>query len=167
MLNATNIIIRTASTAALLGALALAGTSYAAQSGGGTTANPSAPATHAAMKDRRPVDRVEMRIKELHSQLKITAAQEAEWGEVAGVMRENANAMQALVDERAASAKTMTAVDDLHSYQKISDAHEDGLKKFIPAFEKLYDTMSEAQKKNADAIFRNQHGRASHRAAQK
>jgi hypothetical protein len=122
-------------------------------------------AARTAMKDKRPVDYVELRIKELHSQLKITAAQEAQWSEVTRVMRENANAMQSLVDQRAASAKSMSAVDDLRSYQKISDAHEDGLKKFIPAFEKLYDTMSDAQKKNADAVFRNHQSRAGNRTA--
>jgi hypothetical protein len=167
MLKSTNPIIRAASTAAFLGALALAGTSYAAQSDGAAAANPPTPAPHAAMKDHRPVDRVEIRIKDLHSQLKITAAQEPQWSEVTKVMRDNANAMQSLVDDRAANAKSMNAVDDLRSYQKISDAHEDGLKKFIPPFEKLYDSMSDAQKKNADAIFRNHQGRGGHRTAQK
>ena len=48
----------------------------------------------------------------------------------------------------------MTAIDDLKSYSEIADAHADGLKKFIPAFEPLYAGMSDAQKKSADTLFR-------------
>jgi len=47
----------------------------------------------------------------------------------------------------------MSAVDDLRSYQKLADAHADGLKKLVPAFEALYNTMSQDQKKTADAVF--------------
>ena len=50
--------------------------------------------------------------------------------------------------------KTMTAVDNLQSYSAIVEAHAEGLKKFVPAFEALYASMSDAQKKNADTIFR-------------
>jgi protein CpxP len=61
--------------------------------------------------------------------------------------------MDALIQSRAQNAKTMTAVDDLRAYQGIADAHADGLKKLIPAFEALYLTMPDEQKKNADAAF--------------
>ena len=60
---------------------------------------------------------------------------------------------------RADKAKTMTAVDDLKSYAEIADAHADGLKKFVPAFEALYASMSDAQKANANTLFRG-HGRS-------
>ena len=55
--------------------------------------------------------------------------------------------------ERAAKAKTMTAIDDLHSYEAITEAHVESVKRLIPAVEALYATMSDAQKKNADAVF--------------
>jgi hypothetical protein len=48
----------------------------------------------------------------------------------------------------------MTAVDDLKSYGEIADAHADGIKKLTPVFAALYASMSDAQKKEADAIFR-------------
>jgi hypothetical protein len=51
----------------------------------------------------------------------------------------------------------MTAVDDLKSYGEIANAHADGIKKFIPVFESLYASMSDAQKKSADTLFR-RHG---------
>jgi len=99
-------------------------------------------------------DRVEARIKELHTKLKITPAQEELWNNVAQVMRDNAKTMEALIRTRSEKAGTMTAIDDLKSYSEIAEAHADGLKKFIPAFEPLYAGMSDAQKKSADTLFR-------------
>ena len=100
-----------------------------------------------------PGEQVEDRIKDMHAKLQITQAQEEQWGKVAQVMRDNAKQMDALTKTRAEKAN-MTAIDDLKSYGEITDAHADGLKKFSPTFKTLYDSMSDAQKKNADAIFR-------------
>ncbi|MFI4980006.1 MAG: Spy/CpxP family protein refolding chaperone [Nevskiales bacterium] len=99
-------------------------------------------------------DKVEARIDDLHLRLAITAAQEDSWSKVAAVMRDNASTMAPLEQARAAQAGSMTAVDDLNSYAKIAEAHADGIQKFAPAFETLYGSMSDAQKKNADDIFR-------------
>jgi len=98
--------------------------------------------------------RVEARIVEMHAKLKITPAQEDQWAQVALVMRENAKSLDALTRSRSEHAKTMTAVDDLKSYGEIADAHADGIKKLTPVFAALYAGMSDAQKKEADAIFR-------------
>jgi protein CpxP len=110
------------------------------------------------------VDRVEARIKELHAKLKITPAQEELWNNVTQVMRDNAKTMEALIKARSEKASTMNAIDDLKSYSEIAEAHADGLKKFIPAFEPLYASMSDAQKKDADNLFHHQgrHGRHGH-----
>jgi protein CpxP len=94
---------------------------------------------------------VETHIKSLHDALKITAGEEPQWQAVADVMRDNAKTTGALIEERA--TKTMTAIDDLHSYEAITEAHTAGVKKLIPAVEALYATMSDAEKKNADAVF--------------
>jgi hypothetical protein len=48
----------------------------------------------------------------------------------------------------------MTAVEDFTTYAEIADVHADGVKRFVPVFTALYDSMSDAQKKNADHIFR-------------
>ena len=98
-------------------------------------------------------DRVEARIKELHAKLNITPAQEELWNNATQVMRDDAKTMEALIKARSENAKTMTAVDDLKSYSEIAQAHADYLKKFIPVFEPLYASMSDAQKKNADTLF--------------
>jgi uncharacterized protein (DUF1697 family) len=99
------------------------------------------------------VDRVEARIKELHSKLKITPAQKDLWNNVTQVMRENAKTMESLIKARSEEAGTMTAIDDLKSYGEIVEAHADGIRKFIPVFEPLYASMSDAQKKDADKLF--------------
>lgn len=101
----------------------------------------------------QPMDRVEARIKQLHAQLKITGAQEDQWNAFTQVMRENAQAMQSQVEQRLQNQRTMTAVDDLNSYEQITETHADGIKKLVPAFQALYDSMSPEQKKNADIVF--------------
>jgi hypothetical protein len=140
---------------------------------GATTPTPSttAPSTTAAPSSSgdavMPVNRqLEAHIKDLHAKLKITKDQEDKWKGVADVMRENASEMEGLVKTRAENAKSMSAVDDLNAYSKITDAHAEGLKKFISAFSTLYDSMSDAQKKNADALFRSRiHARTKQKAS--
>jgi hypothetical protein len=105
-------------------------------------------------------DRADMRVKDMHNKLMITPAQEEQWGKVAAVMRDDAKAMDKLTAARAAHAKEMTAVDDLRSYGEITDAHADGIKKLVPVFSALYSSMSDAQKKEADSLFR--HGGTEH-----
>ena len=156
MLRLTNPVTRALTLAAFLGAAALAGPATAA-SGTDAVAPAATPVSiqdHARMD---PKDRVEMRIKELHSKLHISAAQEDQWGATAKAMRENAQSMDALIKERDANSKTMTAVGDLISYEKLAVAHEEGLKKLIPIFQVLYDSLSDDQKKSADDAFRS-HG---------
>jgi hypothetical protein len=109
-----------------------------------------------ALASARPsrVDHAEVRIKELHTKLKITKEQEGLWHNVTEVMRENAQTMDALNKARFEHPKSMTAVDDFTSYAAIAAAHAEGLKKFVPVFETLYASMSDAQKQNADTLFR-------------
>ena len=93
----------------------------------------------------------------LHAKLAITPAQEPAWQNLIQVMRANAQTMEALSTARADKARTATAVDDLKSYAEITTAHAEGLKKFIPVFETLYGSMSDAQKAQADTLFRGPH----------
>jgi periplasmic protein CpxP/Spy len=109
------------------------------------------------------MDRAEMRIKDMHAKLEITSAQEDQWAKVAQVMRDNAKTIDALTQARAEHAKDMTAVDDLKSFGEITDAHAEGIKKLTAEFAPLYASMSDAQKKDADDLFR--HGEHKHRHA--
>jgi hypothetical protein len=109
----------------------------------------SAPASKAA-----EVPSIEARIKELHKKLQITDAQKTQWDSLAQVMRDNAQAMVDLEKKRASDTQSMSAVDVVKSYDSVIEAHEAGMKKFIPAFEALYGSMSDDQKKIADSLFR-------------
>jgi hypothetical protein len=79
-------------------------------------------------------------------------------------MRENAANMDKLVGEsRTTPPQSMSAVDDLKTYQKFAQQHVDGLKNLLASFEALYTAMPDAQKKIADDVFRTSRttGRAS------
>jgi periplasmic protein CpxP/Spy len=102
---------------------------------------------------QKPIDRADDRIKQLHEALKITPDQEAKFGKLADVMRDNAKEMSGAVEKRTEAEKTSTALDDLKAYQVIAQAHADGLKELVPAFESLYATLSDTQKKEADEMF--------------
>jgi hypothetical protein len=110
---------------------------------------------------KHTADRSEARIKELHDKLHITAAQEALWGNVAQTMRDNGMAFRASVTDRSTRLKTMSAIDDLKSFQVIADEQSSGLKRLIPAFEALYASMTPAQQKRADHVF-GEHQRHAH-----
>jgi len=149
---------RIALQAALWTAAALAGAPAFAQTATGP-ANPAAPAAMTTAPanaktaaPRKANDRVEKHIKSLHDQLKITAAQEAQWEPVAQTMRDNADQIDTLVEKRNA-ARSMTALDDLNSYADFTQANSDGVKKLAAVFTPLYNNMSDEQKKNADKIF--------------
>jgi hypothetical protein len=116
-------------------------------------AAPAAAPAKATKAHGNPSDRVEARIKTLHSELKITPAQDAQWNAVAQAMRQDAATMTDLIQQRQANAANMSAVDDLTSYGKITQAHADGVKSIVGPFSTLYASFSDEQKKTADAVF--------------
>jgi periplasmic protein CpxP/Spy len=69
-------------------------------------------------------------------------------------MRDNARDMDEAVEQRAQQFPTMTAVENMQSYEKLAENHVQHLQKLIPAFQSLYDAMSPEQKKTADQVFR-------------
>ena len=160
--------MRAATTAAtLLGAIVLAGPLFADSgdhSPAAATKSPAAremvaqAASPEAMASAAPEPAgnspVEARIKDLHKRLKITDAQKPQWDALAQVMRDNAQAMEDLQKQRASDTQSMSAVDVVKSYGSVIEAHEAGMKKFIPAFEAMYNSLSDAQKKIADSLFR-------------
>ncbi|SKA12082.1 LTXXQ motif family protein [Enhydrobacter aerosaccus] len=141
---------RTLATVSLVG-MALAVVPVGASMAQNPTAKP--PAAQAATSSQP--ETVEQRITQLKTALKITPDQEPKWNAVAQAMRENAAAMDKLVKEKHAKDPNMTAVQDLETYRDFTQAHLDGLKNLIPAFDALYNSMPDAQKKNADQVFMN------------
>jgi len=106
------------------------------------------------------VEVTEGRIIKLKTALGITEDQAVLWGNVTQAMRENAKEMDALSATRAEKAKTMNAVEHLKFHSQVTEAQMAQQKKFLPPFEALYDSMSDAQKAAADSIFRTgKHGK--------
>ena len=104
--------------------------------------------------------RVEKRIDDMHTKLHIVSSQETLWQTVAQTMRDNQQTLEPLVAERAKNAASATALQDLDSFAAVSEAHTGGIRRFIAAFEPLYTAMSDAQKKDADTLFRSGPGKA-------
>lgn len=102
---------------------------------------------------QKPIERADDRIKQLHEALKITPDQEPKFDKLADVMRDNAKEMSEAVEKRSEAKQTTTALDDLKAYQAVAQAHADGLKALVPAFENLYGALSDSQKKEADELF--------------
>jgi periplasmic protein CpxP/Spy len=142
-------VVRSLAVATLLGTTFLAGSlgPVAAQ------APAQKPPAAAAATSNKP-ESVEQRITTLKTALKITADQEAKWGTVATAMRDNATAMDKLVQaKRAIAPASMTAVDDLNTYEEFTKVRLDGLKNLTSAFKSLYNSMPADQQKNADQVF--------------
>jgi hypothetical protein len=163
MLKAASPMTHAFAAALLLGSLATA--PAFAQSGTDTSSTMQmAPAGKSMHGPAAMAAQVESRIKTLHAKLKITPDQESDWNDFAQAMRDNEANMSQMIQERHQKGATLSAVDDLQSYQKIAQAHADGMTKLISAFEPLYDSMSDEQKKNADEVFGRFEG---HRGAEK
>jgi hypothetical protein len=169
-------IVRTLATATLLSSVGAAGCSAAGSfpeaadlgSSSGATllvqdAAPTGPVqtptllqppTQENRANQPSFDPVTERIKYLHDRLRITPAQEPLWAKVAEAMRDSAKAVAPIINERVQRAKTGDAIDYLSSYEKLGEAQLEGLKKFSVAFQELYNSLSDEQKKIADSVFR-------------
>jgi|HubBroStandDraft_1064217.scaffolds.fasta_scaffold318052_1 protein CpxP len=165
-------VTRSVAVAALLGATMLAGTLSAACAAPATTATfqlaqAAAPQSQPALgAAATKAETVEQRISSLRVALQITSDEESSWNGVAQTMRDNAAAMEKLsADKASKTPQSMTAMDDLNTYEKFAQAHVAGLKKLNASFEKLYNAMPDPQKKVADQVFQNfghHDGTASH-----
>jgi hypothetical protein len=105
------------------------------------------PATRAAL---------EQRIAALKTRLSITPAEEPAWDAFAETMRTNTADTDALFSQRAAIAKAMTAPENMHAYAQIARAYADNTERLSAAFDALYAGLTDAQKRAADTLFREQ-----------
>ena len=106
------------------------------------------------------VDHTEARIKKLKSALTINEDQEELWTNFTQVMRENAKAMDAFTKEKAENSNTLNSVERMKFHSQVTEIQLTQMKKLIPPFEALYDSMSDEQKKITDTIFRTgKHGK--------
>ncbi len=117
-----------------------------------TSAMPAAPTESAT---------IEQRIADLHANLAITPAEQPQWDAFTKVMRDNAQTMDRAFQARIQTLDTMSAPENMRSYQSIVTAHAQGVEKLVPAFQTLYDSMSADQQKTADQLFRDRPGHGS------
>jgi hypothetical protein len=99
---------------------------------------------------------VDQRIRILQSQLGITEAQMPLWSAFAQAMRDNAASTDALFARRAGAVAEMNAVDNMHSYAQIARAYADNTERLATAFDSLYASLSDIQKRAVDTLFRQQ-----------
>ncbi len=129
-----------------------------AGSGDPTAVRPAPPATAA-----KPMEvTAEQRIADLRAKLLITPAQQPLWDQFAQGMRNNAKSMDQMFEARAKAMGTMTAVDNMRSYAKVSEQHARDMQSLVPLFDALYGAMPDAQKRTADQVF---HDNADRRAS--
>jgi len=147
-------LTRTVAVAGLLGTVAIAGAIPASAQNAGKP-----PAAQAATSSKP--ETVDQRIASLKTALKITPDQESKWKDVAQAMKDNAAAMEKLVQDKKPKMTNMTAVEDLKTYEDFTKVHLDGMKNLRSSFESLYDAMPDAQKKNADQVFQSYGGSSS------
>jgi protein CpxP len=142
-------------TAALTSAFLITGAYAEAPSSSPVMASSSSGASTAAMtkSDAKRDMAVESHIKDMHAQLQITPAEETQWAAVAKTMRDSTIETDKAIDKRQALVNSASAVDNLRAYGDIAQAHADSVKRLAAVFAPLYASMSDDQKKAADALF--------------
>ncbi len=117
----------------------------------------------AAQKSQRdakglPSERIESRLTELKSALKITSAQEPQWNAFADTLRKQARAGDERVKERRARADKgarpapMTAIQRLEQRQKFMADASAGMNEVLATARPLYAALSPEQQKVADDL---------------
>lgn len=109
--------------------------------------------TTAAANSRQA--KVEQRIRDMYATLRISKAQDAAWNVFAQVMLDNAQAMEATVQQNGGDRSKLSAPQILDNYATISAQHAQNVEKLSAAFNVLYATLSPEQKHAADEMFRN------------
>jgi hypothetical protein len=178
MFDAIDSVIRTAATAALAGALmllpfglamasgpsadrmwlqaAVSATEPAAAQGpgAGTPPGSKSPGAKAKPAPAGPRDEVEQEITQLRDRLHITPAQQQQFDAFAETLRKNAQELDALMHEKGQKPGA-NAVEDMRFYLQFTEAQAEGLKRLLPAFQALYDSLTDQQKRAADAVMGN------------
>jgi protein CpxP len=120
---------------------------------------------HGKREFRLPSERVEARLAQAKTTLKITAEQEAQWNAFADVTRRQAKA----ADERVTamrdgkrSQERLTAVQRLERRQQIAAAQSQRLAEIVAAAKPLYAALSAEQKAIADDMLTPRRGQGRH-----
>jgi protein CpxP len=120
--------------------------------GAGTPPSAKSPGAKAKPAPAGPRDEVEQEVTELRDRLHITPAQQQQFDAFAEILRKNAQELDALMQQKAPKAN---AVEDMRFYLQFTEAQAEGLKRLLPAFQALYDSLTDQQKRAADAVMGN------------
>jgi protein CpxP len=90
-------------------------------------------------------------LDELQKKLAITPAQKPQFDAFAQVVRQNAQSMEAAL-QQAQQNPTHNALEDLRTAARVTEAQADGLKRLVPVFQSLYEALNEQQKRTADQV---------------
>jgi hypothetical protein len=120
--------------------------------GAGTPPGSKSPGAKAKPAPAGPRDEVEQEITQLRDRLHITPAQQQQFDAFAEILRQNAQALDALMHEKNPKAN---AVEDMRFYLQFTEAQAEGLKRLLPAFQALYDSLTDQQKRAADSVMGN------------
>lgn len=135
------------------GAIALALLACGSLAALAQTVPPPPPATSSTQS---PQETAEQRIRALQTQLHITDAQTPQWNAFAQTMRDNTASTDTLFRQRASTARSMSALDNMKSYAQVARAYADNTERLATAFEALYGVLSDQQKQTIDTLFRQQ-----------
>jgi periplasmic protein CpxP/Spy len=123
-------------------------------SGAGTQKGSAPPSGKAKPAPAGPRDEVEQEITEMRDRLLITPAQQQQFDAFAEIMRGNARELDELMRQQT-QKPNKNAVDDMRFYLQFTEAQAEGLKRLLPAFQALYDSLTDQQKRAADSVMGN------------
>ena len=146
---------------AVLAGLALGSSGLTAVALAQNATPPAAPAqqTQQAEPHRHHADHIEGRIAFLHTELKITPEQQAQWDRVAAAMRANDQDMHKAFETMRANRGTtpLNAVQRLEMRAQFTTLRTQSDQRFLEAFKPLYASLSDSQKQAADELFAQHH----------
>jgi len=152
----TSLLQTVIATTAIIGLTAFTATAASLAAGDPTATHPSTTTSGQSTANDHPgahhsiVGKVEQRITDLHAKLQITQAQQPQWDQFIQVMRDNAQSMDQTFQHRVQTMPAMTATENMQSYALLASTNAQDVQKLVPAFQALYDTMSDTQKRMAD-----------------
>lgn len=92
------------------------------------------------------------RIAFLKAELNITDAQKKVWDDYAAAIKQNLQSMQGMWQAMQSMAEAKTPVDRLDAQTALMESRVESLKEIKQPLAKLYDALSDTQKKKADEV---------------
>ena len=124
----------------------------------GDSAAVQSQARHHAGSRMLPGQLVDGRIAFFKAELKITPEQETQWQSVATALRQNANALDEVINSARQQRGTMDAVQRLTMRGQFDKARSDNDVRLLSAFKPLYARLSPEQQQTANQLFVQHHG---------